>query len=100
MHGAVNYVSRHIDVLVARSGSRVDDVAVGVDRYEIGCGHLIKAQAEAVNQKMFRIRYLGRNVIPDNVGKPEHIGEPVAGCEVNSHLPLGERVTGSVFLVG
>jgi hypothetical protein len=86
MDGAVNDEAR----LVNEHLAAVHDVSVEIDADEIRCGDFLETQSELVNQELLPDpRDPGRDMCVDEISPMKLLGESVAGCEVDAHLPLG-----------
>ena len=87
VYGAVDHIACFID---AKTGFVFEDIAVKVHLHQGGGGDFIKHQAVGVDQKMMlRPRHARRNVGVDQVGHAVVRHQPVAGGEIDAHLPFG-----------
>src|SRR4051812_14356403 len=68
----------------------IDQVAVEIDLDEVGGGHLVKEQPEAVEQKVAGlVRHARRNVRVDQIGPAEMLDQTVTCRELDALFPLG-----------
>jgi len=87
MDGAVDGEATRIDAEIRRI---VEDVAVVVDLHQVRGLDLVEHQAIGVDQEpVLFTGSAGRDVGVDKVGPAEMRDQPVAGGEINAHLPFG-----------
>jgi hypothetical protein len=90
MYRAVNDIAGYIDVVViAADRPGVNDVAIDVQRDEVGRRNFIVTKTKSIDQEIVGSGYLRGNVVPDDVGETEHIRKSIARGQVNAHLPFG-----------